>query len=95
MKPQWISTVEMHMGPNICPGSMLETNTTHPAGGNKKWESGKGRGGEGRKTLAKKEGCGKMLEADFWSQTASKKLVQSTIIFRIEGENVISKMGQG
>lgn len=48
------------MGPNICPGSMLETNTTHPAGGNKKWESGKGRGGEGRrgkgrKTLAKKK----------------------------------------
>jgi len=39
----------MHMGPNICPGSMLETNTTPPAGGNKKWESGKGRGGEGRR----------------------------------------------
>lgn len=59
---------------------------------------GEGRGGkerEGEENTGKKEGCGKMLEADFWSQTASKKLVQSTIIFRIEGENVISKMGQG
>lgn len=49
--------------------------------------------------LAKKEDvetCWKLIaNAIFWSHDASKKLVQSTRIFRTEEENVIRRMGQG